>query len=665
MEPLRLPGVLAAGWVTCAIERRPRSSRPTVNASPPGSPKAPTRFWPLAIGSIGVVFGDIGTSPLYSFREALAQAGAIRADAVMGVVSLALWALILVVTVKYVLFLMRADNNGEGGVLSLAALAEGAVGRRTTLIFVLGVTGAALFYGDAVITPAISVLSAVEGLQSLPGIGPHVTQPVVIVASLAVLLVLFLMQSRGTAGVGRWFGPLCLLWFVTIAGIGLPHILRQPGVLAAINPQYAAVFLLHHGLAGFFVLGSVFLTVTGAEALFADMGHFGRWPIQASWLFFVLPALMANYFGQGAFALEHLAANHGRPIENIDWFFLMTPLVMRAPVIVLATIATVIASQAVITGAFSLTNQAIQLGYLPRLTVKRTSETQAGEIYIPQITLLLAIGVVFLIGVFKSSSNLAHAYGLAVTGTMVVTTTLAFIVVRSQWRWPLIGAVALIGPLLLMDSVFLGANALKLLSGGFVPLAIGGALFYVMATWARGTAYVRAKVEKTSPLLEEMLPLLTSRSTYRAPGTAVFLTSDPERVPGALFHNLKHNKVLHKRNLIVSVRTAQDPRIPEEQRAEIEVLSPDFTRIWLTWGYMEIPNIPKALQALRPRGVELDLMGTSFFVGRRTFVSSGHAKLLPGMDRLYIWLAKNAADPTDVFHIPVGRVVELGTQVSL
>ncbi|HEY4031272.1 MAG TPA: potassium transporter Kup [Caulobacteraceae bacterium] len=638
-----------------------------MNASPPGSlqSKARPRFWSLAIGSIGVVFGDIGTSPLYSFRQALGQAGRISPDAVMGVVSLALWALILVVTVKYVLFLMRADNNGEGGVLSLAALAEGAAGRRTSLIFFLGVTGAALFYGDAVITPAISVLSAVEGLKTLPGLGAHVTTPVVIITSLAVLLVLFLMQSRGTAGVGRWFAPLCLVWFVAIAAVGVPHILREPGILQAIGPQHALLFLVHHGLAGFFVLGAVFLTVTGAEALFADMGHFGRWPIQASWLFFVLPSLMFNYFGQGAFALEQIRAAHGHPVENIDWFFQMAPLAFRAPLVVLATIATVIASQAVITGAFSLTNQAIQLGYLPRLTILRTSETQAGQIYIPQINLLLAIGVVFLIGVFKSSDNLAQAYGLAVTGTMVVTTTLAFIVVRSRWRWPLIGAIALIGPLLMMDSVFLAANALKLLSGGFVPLTIGAVLFYVMATWARGSDYVREKIERESPLLDDILPLLVSRSTYRAPGAAVFLTSDPARVPGALLHNLKHNKVLHQRNLIVRVRTAQAPWTQEDERAEIEVLSPDFTRVWLTYGYMETPNVPKALGGLRSRGVALDLMSTSFFVGRRTFVRAHRSHLLPGMDRLYIWLAKNAADPTDFFHVPVGRVVELGAQVSL
>jgi KUP system potassium uptake protein len=633
--------------------------------SNPSTHDAKSRFLPLAIGSIGVVFGDIGTSPLYAFRQALGAAGDIRADAVMGVVSLALWALILVVTVKYVLFLMRADNNGEGGVLSLAALAESAVGRRTTLIFILGVTGAALFYGDAIITPAISVLSAVEGLQSVPKIGAYVTEPVIIITSLVVLLGLFMVQSRGTGGVGKWFGPICLVWFVAIAGIGIPHILSEPMVLAAISPTYAVTFLLHHGIVGFFVLGSVFLTVTGAEALFADMGHFGRWPIQASWLFFVLPALVLNYLGQGGFALHQLALAHGRPIENLDWFFLMTPVVLRVPIIILATMATVIASQAVLTGAYSLTNQAIQLGYLPRLTVLRTSETHAGEIYIPQITLLLGIGVVLLIGIFKGSSGLAQAYGLAVTGTMVVTTSLAFIVVRRQWRWPLIGAVALIGPLLAIDTVFLGANALKLLSGGFVPLMIGGCIFFLMWTWARGTADVREKLERESPLLEETIPMLTSRSIYRAPGTAIFLTADPNRVPGPLFHNLKHNKVLHQKNLIVSITTAQTPRVSDEERIQIEVISADFTRVQLTYGYMEIPNVPKAMAIMRGHGIKLDAMSTSFFIGRRTFVHAAHSHLMPGMGSLYIWLAKNAADPVDFYHIPVGRVVELGTQISI
>ncbi|TAJ70190.1 MAG: potassium transporter Kup [Phenylobacterium sp.] len=623
------------------------------------------RFWGLALGSVGVVFGDIGTSPLYSFREALGQAGGVTSAAAMGVVSLALWALIIVVTVKYVLFLMRADNNGEGGVLSLAALAEAAVGRRTPLIFMLGVTGAALFYGDAIITPAISLLSAVEGLRSVPALGERVTQGVVIGASLAILLVLFLVQSRGTAKMGRWFGPICLVWFVAIAGVGVPHILAEPRVLLAISPHHAVGFLLNHGVAGVFVLGSVFLTVTGAEALFADMGHFGRWPIQASWLFFVLPALTLNYMGQGAFALHQVALAHGGAIANQDWFFQMTPVTLRAPMVVLATLATVIASQAVITGAFSLTNQAIQLGYLPRLTVLRTSETQAGEIYIPQINLLLGLGVVLLIGIFHTSSAMAHAYGLAVTGTMVVTTSLAFIVVTRKWKWPLWGALALIGPLFAIDAVFLGANALKLLSGGFVPLLIGAAIVFLMITWARGTALIRSKVERDNPLVEEMLPALSSRSAHRVAGTAVFLTADPARVPGSLFHNLKHNRVLHQSNLLVAVRSAQTPRVAPEDRAVVEPLTPEFTRVVLTHGYMETPNVPLALAALRGQGIKMDIMNTSFFVGRRSFVRSAHSPLPFGMGQLYIWLARNAADPTDFFHIPPGRVVEMGTQVSI
>jgi KUP system potassium uptake protein len=623
------------------------------------------RFWPLALGSIGVVFGDIGTSPLYAFHDALAQAKGIHAETVMGVVSLALWALFLVVTVKYVLFLMQADNDGEGGVLSLAALAEAATGRRTVVIFALAVIGAALFYGDAIITPAISVMSAIEGLRTAPAVGPLITQSVVILSSLVVLAGLFLMQSRGTGGVGRLFGPICLVWFIGIAAIGAPHILREPGVIGALSPHHAVLFLATHGMTGLFVLGSVFLTVTGAEALFADMGHFGRWPIQASWLFFVLPALMFNYLGQGAFALHQVALAHGRAVDNADWFFLMIPVVLRIPMVVLAMMATVIASQAVITGAFSLTNQAIQLGFLPRLTVLRTSESQAGEIYIPQITLLLAIGVVLLIGIFKSSDALAQAYGLAVTGTMVVTTSLAFIVVTRKWRWPVMLAVAVIGPMLAIDTIFLGANALKLLSGGFVPILIGAFLCFLMFTWSRGAAALRRRAERDTPELDSMLPLLTSRSVYRAPGTAVFLTSDPTRVPGALLHNLKHNRVLHDKNFIVSVRTAQAPRVAEDARAEVERLSPDFTRVILTFGYMEIPNVPRALSALRKQGVTMDIMATSFFIGRRTLVQAPKSTLGPGMDKLFIWLTKNAADPIDVFRIPPGRVVEMGTQVSI
>ena len=622
------------------------------------------RFLALALGSVGVVFGDIGTSPLYAFREALGQAGGVTAEAVLGVVSLAFWALILVVTVKYVLFLMRADNNGEGGVLSLAALAEAAVGRRTPVIFALGMAGAALFYGDAIITPAISVMSAVEGLRTVPVLADWVGQGVVMASSIAILAILFAAQSRGTAGVGLWFGPICLVWFLAIAAVGIPHIAAEPGILAALSPHHAAGFLISHGLVGFFVLGSVFLTVTGAEALFADMGHFGRWPIQASWLFFVLPALLFNYLGQGAFALQEIARSGGTA-TNADWFFQMTPEALRIPMVLLATLATIIASQAVITGAFSLTNQAILLGYLPRLTVLRTSETQAGEIYIPQINLLLAIGVILVIGIFHNSSALAHAYGLAVTGTMVVTTTLAFIVVRRLWKWPLAGALALIGPLLAIDGVFLAANGLKLLSGGYFPLAVGAAIVFLMASWARGAAELRRREERDSPPLEDVLGLAASRYLYRAKGAAVFLASDPGRAPSALMHNIKHNRVLHETNLVVSVQISQAPRVPESARAQVEELSADFSRVVLTFGYMDTPNVPRALAGLRSKGLKLDIMSTSYFLGRRTIVRAAQSRLPFGMARLYIWLARNAANPTDFFHIPPGRVVEMGVQVSL
>jgi KUP system potassium uptake protein len=612
------------------------------------------------------VYGDIGTSPLYAFREGLAQAGeTVRPEAALGVVSLALWALIVVVTVKYIFFLMRADNGGEGGVLSLAALAEKAVGRRTPLIFALGITGAALFYGDAVITPAISVLSAVEGLRSAPMLRDVVTPGVVIGLSVAILAPLFLMQSHGTAGVARFFGPVCILWFLVIGGLGAGQVLRAPEVLAAFDPRHGAMFLVHHGWGGLLVLGAVFLTVTGAEALYADMGHFGRWPIQACWLFFVLPALALNYLGQGALVLWTLEKAGGVAVASADWFFLMAPEGLRIPLVLLAAAATVIASQAVITGAFSLTSQAMQMGLLPRMSVKRTSETEAGQIYLPQINLLLAGGVLLLIGVFHTSSAMAHAYGLAVTGTMVVTTTLAFIVVRRGWAWPLAAAVGLIGPLLAIDLVFLGANAMKLLSGGFVPVVLGGVLILLMTAWVRGSHALARKVADEAPLLADIALRLDQTSAYRAPGTAVFLTSDPDHVPAALLHNLKHNKVLHLRNLIVCVRTASAPYVADAARADVSPVSEGFTRIILTFGYMETPNVPRALAMLRKQGVTFDIMATSFFLGRRSVVRGLHSRLPRPLGRLFIWMTRNAADPTDVFRIPAGRVVELGAQVSL
>ncbi|HTK34487.1 MAG TPA: potassium transporter Kup [Caulobacteraceae bacterium] len=640
---------------------------PSANESPLGAHGAPSRFWPLAIGSIGVVFGDIGTSPLYAFRLALAQAShrhMARGD-IIGVVSLALWALILVVTIKYVLFLMRADNRGEGGVLSLMALAERAVGRRTGLIFLLGVFGAALFYGDAAITPAISVLSAVEGLRSVSGLGTHIHQAQVLMISIGLLFGLFAVQSRGTARVGVVFGPIMALWFLVIAVVGLLSIARDPAVLLAFSPYEAAVFLFHHGMVGFLVLGAIFLTVTGAEALFADMGHFGRWPIQASWLFFALPCLMLNYLGQGAFALQALGAAHGGPIGDQDWFFQMTPVFLRLPMVLMATAATIIASQAVITGAFSLTQQAIQLGLLPRLITRNTSESHAGQIYLPSINLLLMLGVLFLVAAFKTSESLGNAYGLAVTGTMVVTTSLAFIVVRRLWKWPLWGATAFVAPLLAVDLTFLTANGLKIPSGGWLPLTIAGALVLLMVTWVRGSKLLWEKVHEGSIPLTEVAPMLVGPNIYRSPGTAVFMTSDPTAAPVALLHNLKHNKVLHERNVILTVRTAPTPRVPDAERLSVQVVDPTFTVVVARYGFMERPNVPRALTLAAKQGLRFDLMTTSFFVGRRLVAHAQNSALAMWRFRLYAFLMRNSEDPTGYFGVPPGRVVEMGAQISV
>jgi KUP system potassium uptake protein len=648
------------------------SSTPKAPSPTPATPAAPNghggAFWAMAVGAIGVVFGDIGTSPLYAFRLALKQAtaaGGIQVDAVYGVISLAIWALLMVVTLKYVLFLMRADNRGEGGTLSLAALAQMAIGRRTVVVFALGAAGAALFYGDSIITPAISVLSAVEGLKTVPALQAYVTPSLVIITSLVILSVLFAVQSRGTAKVAGFFGPVLLVWFTAIAGFGVVHIIHAPQIILAASPTYAIGFLIHHGFTGLLVLGSVFLTVTGAEALYADMGHFGRWPIQASWLFLMLPCLILNYLGQGAFVLQTLHAAHGQPVGDIDWFFQMMPAVARMPMVLMATAATVIASQAVITGAFSLTNQAMQLGFLPRMVVRRTSETQAGQIYLPQINMLLAIGVFLLIAVFKSSEALGQAYGFAVTGAMAVDTALGFIVVTRSWRWPVVGAAAMIGPIFALDLVFLGANSLKLLSGAALPLVMGAGLFFLMATWVRGNDIINRKLQRDTPPLDDFIAMLAARPPHRVAGSAVYLTADPTHAPGALLHNLKHNKVLHQQNIILTVETAEIPRVAEADRVRLERINDDFQRVYVRYGFMETPNIPKAMLACKKLGLVYDTMSTSFFLGRKTVVATLRKGLGRLQDRLFILLAKNAANPTDFFQIPPGRVLEMGGQVSL
>ena len=626
-------------------------------------------FWGLAIGSVGVVFGDIGTSPLYAFQAAMTQAARdeVTRPAILGVVSLALWALILVVTVKYVLFVMRADNKGEGGVLSLMALAQRAMGKRTTAIFLLGVVGAALFYGDAIITPAISVLGAFQGMHDVPALNHMATPRVITIASFIILIGVFMVQSRGTASIAKLFGPVMVLWFLVIAGLGIAHIADNPAVFWALSPHFAAEFMIRHGMVSFLVLGSVFLTVTGAEALYADMGHFGRWPIQASWLFFALPCLALNYLGQGAYALHALdmAHLHHHAFEGQDWFFVMAPPMLRAPIVILAVFASIIASQAVITGAYSLSQQGMLLGLLPRMDVRRTSETQSGQIFMPQINNALMCGVLALVAMFQTADNLADAYGLAVTGTMLVTTILAYIVARRMWNWKLAWVLLLIAPMICLDTVFLVANGMKIASGGWVPLLIGSLLFMLMWTWVRGSQILTEKTRREAVPLADLTEMLRARPPHRVPGTAIFLTSDVDMAPVALMHNLKHNKVLHEKNLIATVRIHETPRVPESQRVEITPINDVFKQLVIHYGFMERPNLPKALALCRKQGIKFDIMATSFFLGRRSVVPATQTAMPLWQDKLYIYLLKNAANPTDFFRIPPGRVVELGAQVTV
>ncbi|WP_374944205.1 potassium transporter Kup [Sphingomonas sp.] len=624
----------------------------------------------LTIGAIGVVFGDIGTSPLYAFREALGQSGkdGIDASEILGVLSLALWSLILVVTIKYVVFLMRADNQGEGGVLALAALARRALGKRSMIALILGAAGASLFYGDAIITPALSVLSAMEGLRTIPNAAHIFDERTVRVLTIAILIGLFLIQARGTAHVSRLFGPVCIVWFLSIGGLGIWHIADEPSIARVVWPGYAVSFMASHGTIGLFVLGAVFLTVTGAEALTADMGHFGRLPIRIGWFVLVFPALILNYLGQGAFALATLetATAAGKPFANTDWFFLMAPDALRPWLVVLAGAATVIASQAVITGAFSLTQQAIQLGLLPRLRIRQTSAAFAGQIYLPAVNWLLLIGVLVLVIQFKTSSAMAAAYGIAVTGTMVVTTCLAYIVARHRWNWSRPLALAVILPFLTLDLIFFGANILRVVEGGWVPLVIAAAIGLLIQTWVRGRGIVSDFEKRQAIPLADLAAALERRPPERVPGTAVFLTGNATAAPGALLHNLKHNKVLHQRNLVVSIRTTDRPIVAEEQRATIEKIDDAFTRIVLTYGFMETPDVPSdlGLDALGDRRAD-EAMRTSYFIGRNTLKPEAEKGMPPWQDRLFMFLQRNASDPTDFLRIPPGKVLELGEQVTV
>ncbi|MFZ2160094.1 MAG: potassium transporter Kup [Bradyrhizobium sp.] len=614
-------------------------------------------FWGLTLGAIGVVYGDIGTSPLYAVRESVLAAvgpGAPASEAVvLGILSLIIWALFLVVTLKYVVILLRADNNGEGGTLALMALANRAVGGSSILVL-LGIISGALFYGDAIITPALSVLSAIEGLKlATPALDAYVV-PI----TALILITLFAVQSRGTAKVAAFFGPVTLVWFIAIAGAGLLQIMQNPAVLLAFNPFYGLSFLLNHGMIGFMTLGAVFLVVTGSEALYADLGHFGKGPIRAAWLGVALPALTINYLGQGALVLADPKA-----IENP--FFLLYPDWALLPMIALATAATVIASQAVITGAYSITQQAIQLGLLPRLEIRHTSESLIGQIFMPKVNTLLLIGVLLLVLLFRSSSALASAYGIAVTGTMVVTTLMAFVVIWKVWRWSAIAAIAVLAPLLALDLTFLAANLLKVFEGGWMPLALGSVVMLLMYTWRRGSRLLFDKSRKLELPLAELVAMLEKRPPQRVPGTAVFLTSDPASAPTALMHSLKHYKVLHEKNVILTIETAPTPRIDPAERVRFEEISPTFSKVLLRFGFMESPNVPKALAIARKLGWQFDIMSTSFFLSRRALKPAAHSGMPRWQDHLFIALSRSANDATDYFQIPTGRVVEVGTQVTI
>ena len=612
----------------------------------------------LALGSLGVVFGDIGTSPLYAFRiataTALGEEGLPDRATVLGVLSLILWALVLIVAIKYVVILMRADNNGEGGTLSLMALAQRGTRSRTALVLLLGMLGAALFYADAAITPAISVLSAVEGLTVIA----PAFQPAVLPLTLIILIALFAFQRTGTARVSAFFGPITAVWFAVLAVSGIYGITRDPGVLAAASPHHAISFLTTHNLVGFVTLGSVFLAVTGTEALYADLGHFGRQPMRFAWFGVVFPALVINYFGQAALVLSE-------PSSRQNPFFLMFPEWALIPVVILATAATVIASQAVITGAFSLARQAIQLGLLPRMRILFTSETTTGQIYMPRINWLLFTSVVILAVLFGSSANLAFAYGISVSAAMVVDSLLAFVVLRHCWKWPLATVVAVIGPFLFLEISFVTANSVKILSGGWVPIMIGAFLVLTMVTWRRGAAILAEKSRRQEVPLRDLVNRLESKPPHRVPGTAIFLTGDPEGAPSALLHNLKHNKIIHERNIILSIRTESTPRVAPENRVVIEEVSPSFQKVTMKFGYMETPNILKGVAACRREGLTFDIMSTSFFLSRRALKASPHSGMPVWQDKLFIALAGSADSATDYFHIPAERVVEIGAQVTI
>jgi KUP system potassium uptake protein len=627
-------------------------------AKSPIDPDFRARFAALSVGAIGVVYGDIGTSPLYALKQTFGAKGIPPTeDNVLGILSLVFWSLILVVSVKYAGFIMRADNKGEGGIMALTALAQRSVRssqRARWWIIVLGLFGAALFFGDGVITPAISVLGAVEGLEV---VAPGLSHWIVPLAAVIVFL-LFAFQNHGTGKVGTAFAPVMLLWFIVLAVLGAWHIAQHPGVLRAISPYYAVEFFMHEHWVAFFALGTVVLCITGAEALYADMGHFGKRPIRWSWFGLVLPALVLNYFGQGALLIANPQA-----AENP--LFMMVPSSLLIPMIVLATAAAVIASQAVISGAFSVTREAIQLGYMPRMEVRHTSRETRGQIYLPWINrALLVLTLAVVIG-FRSSDNLGAAYGIAVVGTMTIDSILVMIVFRRMWHWSRT-KVALVGSIFLfVDAAFLSANADKVEHGGWFPLVLGAVIFTLMATWRRGRDLVMREIKQSGLALAPFISSIAAHPPLRVPGTAIFLTANQDGVPHALLHNLKHNKVLHERNVLLTVDVLETPTAEPDERVAVEALGNDFYKLTLRFGFAEDPDVPEAIEAIRSCGLPFELMDTTFFLSRESIVATDRPGMALWRDRLFVFMARNATPATAFFQIPGNRLIELGTQVEI
>jgi KUP system potassium uptake protein len=636
-------------------------SRPQPPPLPTASPHAKSSTAALTLLALGVVFGDIGTSPLYAVKETFSPVHGIPLDDVnvMGGLSTIFWALMIVVSLKYVLLIMRADNKGEGGIMALLALATTAIrdnpGWRTPLLLI-GVFGASLFYGDAVLTPAISVLSAVEGLE----VGTATFKPYVVPIAVGVIVGLFVLQARGTATVGRLFGPITLCWFIALGAAGLYGIWQEPGVLAALSPIYALEFLAEHVTESFVVLGSVVLAVTGAEALYADMGHFGKGPVRIAWFGLVAPSLVLNYFGQGALLMA-------RPEAVQNPFYLLLPGWALYPMVALATVATVIASQATISGAYSMTKQAIQLGFLPRMIVVQTSAKERGQIYLPGITWLLLAAVLSAVVGFGSSSRLASAYGVAVTATMMVDTLLTFFVIRYLWRYPLWICVFATGCFLVVDVSFFGATLLKVVDGGWFPLAIGAVVFTLMTTWRQGRSVMFRRLRASSVPLKPFLDSLFRDPPHRVPGTAVFLTATPDATPNALLHNLNHNKVLHERVVFLTAEVTDEPWVPFQERVKLHKLGHGCWRMNVRFGFMNEPDITRALEVADGLGLELDTMTTSYFLSRETVVPV--ASIASGMafwrEKLFAAMSRNAGNAADYFKLPANRVIELGTKVEI